>query len=338
MKRNRCLNFFKGIACFGIVLAHEKFPGTLGIIMWNLAHWVVLFFYIISGYYAYYPDKEIFFKKLPSKIIHILKITIFAILIYFCFLLVNHIFIDCDVTEWLKNVFSLKTIFDVIIMNDFEGTIKASHLWYLPSLIYCYLLLYLAVKHNKIKIFYVMIPIFIILRILVPYLPGYTWHYQQNVLLGAMPYFFIGYYYASHKQQIDKLTDKLSNKQIILIIIMGFLLRLFDLLVKPTVDIFEIGAIISAIAIFTFAQKNPDVYISKFIENIGIKYSLFIYVMHILVAMIIKKIFEILSLTNYYWYPYLFPTLLPIITLILAISWDKFYNRIKNIKVQKLSY
>ena len=60
--------------------------------------------------------------------------------------------------------------------------------------------------------------------------------------------------------------------------------------------------------------------------------------MHILVAMIIKKIFEILALTNYYWYPYLFPTLLPIITLILAISWDKFYNRIKNIKVQKLSY
>lgn len=334
MKRNRCLNFFKGLACFGIVLAHERFPGNLGIIMWNLAHWIVLFFYMISGYYAYYPDKNKTLSKLPPKMKHILKITLVSILVYFIFLLFNHIIIERDAVEWLKSLISLKNLFDIVVLTNFETTLKASHLWYLPSLIYCYLLLYYAIKCNKTKVLYYMVPILIVLRILIPYMPGFNWNHQQNFLLGALPYFVIGYYYAAHKEKINKITDKLSNKQIIAIIIFSLLLRTCQTYIDVTADIFEIGAIVTAISIFAFAQKNPDFYISNFFETVGTKYSLFIYVMHILIAMIIKKIFEILLLDSYNWYPYVFPILVPIFTLISAIIWDKIFIFIKKIKLQ----
>lgn len=329
MKQNRNLNFFKGIACFLIVFAHIEFPGTLGEIMWNLAHWVVFFFYMISGYYSYYEDKQIALKKIPSKLLHILKITIYAITVYFVFLLLNHMLIDGNTLEWLKGVFSIKTLFDAVVMTKFEF-IKASHLWYLPALIYCYVILYGAIKFNKTNICYKLIPITIILRILMPYLPGFEWHYQQNVIVGAFPFFFMGYYYASHKKEITNLLNKFSNRQLIAIIFISLFLRVLDLVFKPTADIFELGAIITAITIFSFSYKNPNMYISKSIETIGVKYSLFIYIMHILIAMIIKTIFEILSLSTYSWYQYIFPIIVPIATLIFAILWSKIIGLVKS--------
>lgn len=331
MKKNRCLNFFKGIACFGVVLAHFKFPGDFGNGLMNLARWTVPYFYMISGYYAFHPDKEKFFKKIPLKIKHILKITIISVLVYFIFCFFEHLLIDKDIIEWLKLVFSFQTVFDVFIITNFAPTIKASHLWYLPSLIYCYILIYNIVKYRKENYCYFLIPILTLLRILVPYLPGFNWHYQQNFFLGALAYFLIGYYFAEHQEKLTKLTTKLCNKKLLVIITIGLLLRLLETFTTPTADIFEIGTLTSAISIFIFAQKNPDLYISKFFEIVGTKYSLFIYIMHVLVGMVANTIFEFIKLNNYNWYPYLLAISVPILTLISAIIWELILKQVSKI-------
>lgn len=328
MKQNRCLNFFKGIACLQIVTAHILFPGYLGELLFTLAHWTVPFFFMISGYYSYQKEESKFFKKIWPKVLNILKITIVAISIYFFGLLLNKL-LEGGLFQWFKEIFSLKNLFDAVIMNNFELSIKAGHLWFLPSLIYCYLLLYIAVKYRKVNVLYFLIPILLIARMLVPYLPGFTYHYQQNALLGGLPYFMIGYYFSEQKDKTSKYLEKTTNKQILTIILIGLLIRSAKLFIQPTIDIFEIGSVLSSVSIFLFALKNSERYIYQPLEIIGIKYSLFIYVMHTFCDMVVKKIFEFLSLADSTWYPYINPIIIPVVTVIAAIVWGKIFGSIK---------
>ena len=51
--RNRCLDFFKGIAALGVVFVHITFPGIFGKCISAIGSCGVMLFFLISGYYAY---------------------------------------------------------------------------------------------------------------------------------------------------------------------------------------------------------------------------------------------------------------------------------------------
>ena len=73
--RNKSLDAAKAVAACLVVFIHVSFPGQVGQIIKVLARCAVPFFFMISGYFCYYEGKTAE-DKIPSKILHILKLMI----------------------------------------------------------------------------------------------------------------------------------------------------------------------------------------------------------------------------------------------------------------------
>ena len=55
---NYCLDFIKGIACFFVVCMHCEFPGKAGMVVQCMTRFCVPFFFMVSGYYCFYENKN----------------------------------------------------------------------------------------------------------------------------------------------------------------------------------------------------------------------------------------------------------------------------------------
>ena len=53
-KRNQYLNYWKGIACFGVVFVHTRFPvEQLDGVLQTMFRFAVPLFFMVSGYFCY---------------------------------------------------------------------------------------------------------------------------------------------------------------------------------------------------------------------------------------------------------------------------------------------
>ena len=80
--RNKCLDFFKGIAALCVVFVHIPFPGKFGKCVSSAGSCGVMLFFLISGFYAYGPRDEMR-PKLMKRFRRNLLITVIALLVYF---------------------------------------------------------------------------------------------------------------------------------------------------------------------------------------------------------------------------------------------------------------
>lgn len=87
--RNKCLNFFKGLACIMVIFIHFPFSGFFGSLIHNFAGFAVPLFFLISGYYSYNENREIVMKKLNRKTLHILHLCIVSTLLYLSYTIIS---------------------------------------------------------------------------------------------------------------------------------------------------------------------------------------------------------------------------------------------------------
>ena len=85
--RNYCMDFIKGIACICVVFMHCEFPGQVGVVIQTVSRFCVSFFFMVSGYYCFGNNT----LRIKRKILHILKITTGASLLYLLFAVIQHV-------------------------------------------------------------------------------------------------------------------------------------------------------------------------------------------------------------------------------------------------------
>lgn len=85
MNKNYTLFSAKAIACFFIICIHIQFQGNLGSIILDFARFAVPLFFMISGFFTYYTDKEKMDKTLNKRLksIGILTLISFIRIFYF---------------------------------------------------------------------------------------------------------------------------------------------------------------------------------------------------------------------------------------------------------------
>ena len=57
-KINKCLNFAKGVACILVVFIHCQFPPPVGRYVISIARAAVPLFFMVSGYFCFYGDRQ----------------------------------------------------------------------------------------------------------------------------------------------------------------------------------------------------------------------------------------------------------------------------------------
>ena len=320
--RNYCLDYVKGIACIFVVFTHCRFPGTMGIIANCVARFSVPYFFMVSGYFSYYKDG----RKFPAgrKIKHISIIVIAATIFY--------ILVGIAKILFLHSVFSVgfKDIVDFVLFN--KMFFISDHLWFLYALLYLYIL-YAAVDKLKLqKIAYFSIPVLVIAGIVLnrgDYLIGISVPrtLYRNFLIEGFPMFMLGHLIRKYQ---EKIVSKFTNIQLILIISVSILLCLAERFAFGRDFRYCISSFPQAAAIFVFALKNGSMGSTRALTKLGVKYSLFVYVLHPFVWHTLEQGYSKVGIAKNTAALYLLPVLVVIVTIILSIIIDKVISLINN--------
>lgn len=283
-KINRCLNFMKAICCISVVLMHSPFPSKIiNIILYPLKFAVPVFF-LISGFYCYNVNRKIVQKKLPKKIIHILKILLVSEALYGIYYIIHN-----------NDIIALNDLKEIIV-KIFTGTFFNGTLWFLYALFWGYVSMYIINKYNLYKKAYIIAPIILIfhmiIRIWAKTQDWYNVNYFRSFLLYGLPFLLMGSFIKSREKEI---TSNITNRMCIIGVIIGEVLVCIEYIITRTALDFYIGTIIVALCLFIFAIKNPNKYFFTGMEAIGEKLSMYVYVVHIFAIDISSGICEKIS-------------------------------------------
>ena len=316
-KTNHCLDCIKGIGCICVVFIHVKFPGCFGDIVWRLSQFAVPVFFLTSGYFAYSLDKDCTDRMVKRRAKRIFWLSVWTTCFYWLTTrayswIRNGCPLGGDANTFLVGVAKFLFLQDV----DFSG---GGHLWFLWALLWCYVIV-LAVNHLSLwRWVYRLVPLLVVLVVIQYACRMYfEWTWHTTNFLPAITYVMTGFSLAAHYDKLRSVT----NSQLLAMIVVGELVSLVNLL-HPVYDFSEVGIIVASISMFIYAIKNDIFIIEKSIEIIGRKYSLNIYIYHIIVFVIVTKVFKIIGINYLMMVELIKPILVVLLTLFFAIFWVK---------------
>ena len=181
------------------------------------------------------------------------------------------------------------TIVRIILLGDLEF-FYGSHLWFMFALLYCYVIFYILVRFRLKKVIYVLTPIFLLARIVVEtYVNSYSvsWHWSANALIGGLPMMLLGYVIADKKEKLIKIPSWILITGIVLSAGTVFVSMCFKV---GKLNIFQPFNIICSSLILILGAKKPDWSIIKPISYLGRKDSLYIYLFHFYIIMIMYEV------------------------------------------------
>lgn len=310
-QRNYALDVLKCIAALMIVFLHyNRVEGEYGIlysdIMRSITRVAVPLFFMITGYYLPVIAARC---RLFEQIRKVLVMALCSSLFYFSYRLVDAYFNE-SLMEWLTGHYTPSTIFVWLVFNDAPS---GYHLWYLYALLYS-LLFYAAIYKVDIPQYIPHITIALFCVVLVA---NYTdLIFVRNYFLG-IPCIGCGV-------MIREGVFRIPYRKVLFVVSL-FLVIAEMLIVKyylgKTFDVYTFS-IPLALCLLTWAIDNPQVGENTVWATIGLKYSAYIYILHVFVDNMIGRVISydttVLQLAR--------PFIVFVITLLFSIILVKIKN------------
>lgn len=311
---NYCLDFVKGIACIFVVLMHCEFPGLLGTAVQAISRFCVPLFFMVSGYFCFRP--EILYGggniKYTNKILHVLKITINACFFYAFFMLI--VYLWCGGITWSV---SLQNLFNWIVFNQPAWAGVAGQYWFLFALLYTYLFYSVIARMGLVKQAYwlagfMFVAYFILaqgMHILGHHVPNMIY---RNWLVEGFAYFMLGHWIHHHQ---DKL--KFDNKWLLSILAISTILCWVERYFMGRDFGVNIVTIPQVFCLFLYAVNNPTKH-QGVIQEIGKRYSMFVYIIHPVVWHSLEMVYGKLGIAENLPALYIMPILVVVLTLLVS--------------------
>lgn len=318
---NYCLDWIKGIACIFVVFMHCEFPGMLGIGVQAISRFCVPFFFMVSGYYCY-KTSTVSLSERKRKVLHILKITIYASLFYVLFALVQN---------WIWDDVSLSvTLRDAIVFALFnQMKVIVSQMWFLWALLYVYIL-YLWIggqewyKRYSLLITAVCLVLYIVLaqgfHIVGISAPNF---FYKNWLVEGLGFFTLGYVLHKYCEKI-----KVNNSLLIAFILVFTVLSLVERYLLGRDFGVNICSIPQVIALFLYGVANPTRHEGA-IQKLGKTCSMFVYILHPFVWHSLERVYSAIHVDDNLFALYLMPLLVLGITIIFSLACYKVQSNLK---------
>ena len=274
------LDLIKGIAAICVVFVHIRFPGNTGAIMSSFGTCGVTIFFLVSGYFIYDPgnDRRKMCDRILKRVGRNMIITLIVMVLYFLYTY-NERRMYGGLSDWLTEFTDPITYIRMMFPGDF-AVISGEHLWFMASLLFAYLIIWLFIQfkiEGKIKY---MLPVLMCVRIgLELYTSSFGTHWLicSNALVAALPVMALGYVIAEKKKEAFEMT---SDKLGILVIISVALMIASSVFRIGTFDLSPIFKMMTAVTVFMFCIDNPDCHPPRALTVIGAKDALYIYVIH----------------------------------------------------------
>ena len=226
---------------------HCEFPGITGTAVQAISRFSVPFFFMVSGYFCYYPNRETYDDSVyRRKITRIGRIVLWASLFYLFFAFV------------LKKSITV-TRYDAVAFGVFnQPFIIVGQLWFLYALLYDYLVYGIIWRKNKIRWFYCLSVILFIAYICLAqgaHLCGIQVPnmYYRNWLIEGLPFFFAGHWIHANQEKI-----RIPDKFLLLIVLISTLLCLVERKLMGRDFGVNIMTLPQVFAMFVYAVKYPE--------------------------------------------------------------------------------
>lgn len=224
---------------------------------------------MISGYYAFdYEDYDSFLRHIKK----VLKILVPGMIVYFIYNMHLNLKDGVELSNFLRSLVS-RTSLEQLLVYDYPAAYTwVGHLWYLIALIQIYAFFMLK-RNMKVIVPFLLLSVGFLteIRALLLDINISTIYYRNAWFLG-IPLFYFGYY-----MKQEHLKDFwCRGRRIALIIISSIILMVLEFLVCPGQEIY-LSSIMLAFGLLVYGIYNPNL---KFLDEIGRKYSQYIYVYH----------------------------------------------------------
>lgn len=333
---NNALNIVKGIACIFVVLMHCEFPGKFGVLVQCVSRFAVPFFFAVSGYFCFYPDDKKLGQRLPFKIKHIAHITLASCgvyIIWFIIKIITGVVVVPPELTWWKHVLIL------VLFN--QPLLISGHLWFLFALLYAYILMSVVYKNVGLNSRY--LPIVICILLVMYFAISYGAYLlgidipnciYRNFFFEGFPLMLLGYYF--HKKQ-EQLLGGMTDVKIWVLLFIGIVLSVTERWLLGRDFGMHVGSILTLLALLYLSVQNSGTERLKIIRILGEKYSLWVYVAHMLVWDVVYKVAEQLHYSGNTVYLWLQPIIVVASTIISGIIFYWIKDRLKDCHEYKYS-
>ncbi|MBR5947734.1 MAG: acyltransferase [Clostridia bacterium] len=318
-QRNYALDFAKGIACILVVFMHCEFPWVFGILIQSVSRFCVPFFFMVSGYFCYDPNKPTDYGR---KIKHIAITTLLLTALYF---------ILTPIYSTSKFEITLPRVVDWVVFN--RPFYIASQLWFLYALLYDYIIFALVEKFGLRRIAY--FAMFALAGAYILLAQGaHIAHisvdklYYRNFLVLGFPFFTFGFYLHEKQDGIN-----ISNTALIAALIISTVLCPVERLVLGRDFGVNIVSFVQVAALFVLCIKNPSFGNDKnhiYIYKLGKDYSMLVYFFHPAIWHLLDKLYKAIGIYGKTAFMYVRPVILVFVTILAAIVYLAVKNLIFN--------
>lgn len=276
--KNDCLNVWKGIAAFAVVLIHCTLPGVPGEIIKGIARFAVPLFFLISGYFAYGREDAV----LRRREIHILRLYVGAVAVYYLWAAIRYFLSQRTFAQMGAELFpdGGRTVSDLLFFNR---TAMAPHLWFMGALVYCYLFYRLLARKRLEERAYLLIPVLLAANLLLGEGRGLTGiavpvRWIRSFWLTGFPFFLWGSWFACWEKQGGLQLHRGAGMALVA---GGMLLSSVECLWSGYDELY-VGSILTAGGLFSLALAFPDLGKGSLMARIGERDSANIYLWHML--------------------------------------------------------
>lgn len=272
-----------------MIFVHIPIDGYIGKILISVGLLGVSFFLAISGY-ACYGDKDrmchLIIRRLKRNgMITAIIVALYIVFSYFIYLA------DGNSDAWIQELCKPATYARMLFIGDFEF-FYGTPLWFLVALLYCYVFFYFVVRYNLRKTVYILLPLSIIARIATDiYVTsfGASWHLCANAIVGALPMMLIGYVIAEKEEKLKEIPLWVIISGTLISVLLMFLTECFNVggycIVQPFI-------LLSSTLVFLLGLRKPGWYIFKPVSVLGQQDSLYVYLFHYMIIVIISRLAE----------------------------------------------
>lgn len=294
---NYFLNYLKGLACLGIVLVHCRFPSAPGAVITAFARSGIPFFFMLSGYYTFYTDREKTLAVTGRRVKKTFQLLVTAMLFYIAWRFLPKL-LSGGIQEaflWVKTaLFQQQIILEFLLLNVTDSVNGV--LWYIPAALYVYMMFGILVKSgSKWNALYIAALILLAVNLVlceIGSLAGLGIHlkWYRNFLLTGFPLFMLGHYLHKKEKEIQMLK---RNTPILIAALGGAMILLECRLVGNA--LLYTGNVVFIIGLYLYAIQNSLSKKGTLMEQVGSKLYLYIYISQVAVIETMDKLTERVS-------------------------------------------
>ena len=296
-KTNYFTNYLKGLACLGIVLVHCRFPSVPGAVITAFARSGIPFFFMLSGYYTFYTDREKTLAVSGRRVKKTFQLLVTAMLFYIAWRFLPKL-LSGGIQEaflWVKTaLFQQQIILEFLLLNVTDSVNGV--LWYIPAALYVYMMFGILVKSgSKWNALYIAALILLAVNLVlceIGSLAGLGIHlkWYRNFLLTGFPLFMLGHYLHKKEKEIQMLK---RNTPILIAALGGAMILLECRLVGNA--LLYTGNVVFIIGLYLYAIQNSLIKKGTLMEQVGSKLYLYIYISQVAVIETMDKLTERVS-------------------------------------------